>query len=239
MIAPDAILFDLDGTLADTAPDLADALNATLQAFGHPPLPFEAIRPVVSHGGIALVRLGFGMEPDHPGFEERRQYLLQRYRENICRRTRLFPGMDEVLANLADHRIPWGVVTNKPAWLTEPLLRELPLPVPPDCVVSGATCPERKPHPMPLLHACETLGCNPGRAFYVGDAERDMQAGKAAGMVTVCALFGYLRPEDHPREWPADHYVENPGELLELLPTPADETDTSPPAFAAIHRGNG
>ncbi len=238
MKSTSAVLFDLDGTLADTAPDLADALNATLRAYGRDPLPFEAIRPAVSHGGIALVRLGFGLEPEDPGFEERRRHLLRHYRENLCRRTRLFPGMEEVLRALGARDVPWGVVTNKPAWLTEPLLQQLPLPTPPGCVVSGDSCPERKPHPMPLLHACRTLGCDPGRAFYVGDAERDMQAGKAAGMRTVCALFGYLRPEDRPRDWPADHWVQHPGELLGLLAAPTGEAASSG-AAPAVLRGNG
>jgi len=215
---PQAVLFDLDGTLADTAPDLAHALNATLEAFGRAPLSFEAIRPVVSHGGIALIRLGFGLEPDQPGFEERRQHLLRVYQENICRRTRLFPGMDAVLGELAARGIPWGIVTNKPSWLTDPLLERLPLPAPPACSVSGDTCPERKPHPMPLLHACELVGAEPAATLYVGDAERDMEAGRAAGMTTVCALFGYLLPEDEPRRWPADHYIETPSGLLELPP---------------------
>ncbi len=215
MTAP-ALLFDLDGTLADTAPDLADALNATLEAFGRPPLPFEAIRPMVSHGGIALVRLGFGLEPDRPGFEERRRHLLGVYKKNICRRTRLFPGMETVLAALARRGIPWGVVTNKPSWLTDPLMERLPLPAPPACVVSGDTCRERKPHPLPLLHACELLGRSPAHCLYVGDAARDMEAGRAAGMTTVCARFGYLSEQDAPEEWSADHYVDTPLELLEL-----------------------
>jgi len=172
---------------------------------------------VVSHGGIALIRLGFGMEPQEPGFEERRQYLLEVYQDNICRGTRLFPGMETVLRELAAAGIPWGIVTNKPAWLTDPLLERLPLPAPPACAVSGDTCPQRKPHPMPLLHACELTGAEPATSLYVGDAERDMQAGKAAGMTTVCALFGYLLPDDEPRQWPADHYIETPGALLSLL----------------------
>ena len=223
-----AVLFDLDGTLADTAPDLAFALNETLEAFGREPLPFEAIRPVVSHGGIALIRLGFGMEPDQPGFEERRQHLLKVYLENICRETRLFPGMERVLEGLAERCIPWGIVTNKPAWLTDPLLKYLPLPVPPACAVSGDTCPERKPHPMPLLHACALIGADPDASLYVGDAERDMEAGKAAQMTTVCALFGYLLPDDNPRQWPADHYIETPPALLDLLaPEARNERDDS------------
>ncbi len=237
MPAPGAVFFDLDGTLADTAPDLAFALNETLKAFGRDPLPFAAIRPVVSHGGIALIRLGFGMEPEQPGFEEKRQHLLGVYQENICRETRLFPGMETVLEELAKHGIPWGIVTNKPAWLTDPLLQALPLPSPPTCSVSGDTCPERKPHPMPLLHACKLAGAEPATSLYVGDAERDMQAGRAAGMTTVCALFGYLLPDDDPRRWPADHYIEEPGELLGLLEGPDHDKDSSADPVVGVHQG--
>ncbi len=212
-----AVLFDLDGTLADTAPDLAHALNETLRAHGRAPLPYEVIRPHVSHGGAALIRLGFGITPEQEGFEARRRHLLRIYQQNICRRTRLFPGMAEVLEILARHRIPWGIVTNKPGWLTEPLIRRLSLPAPPGCVVSGDTCPERKPHPMPLLHAARRLGVDPRHCLYVGDAERDMVAGRAAGMATVCALFGYLAAEDNPTDWPVDHLIETPEALLGLL----------------------
>ena len=225
-MTPEAVLFDLDGTLADTAPDLAFALNETLRVHGRDPLPFDAIRPVVSHGGIALIRLGFSMDPEQEGFEERRQHLLKIYLQNICRQTRLFPGMEAVLDELAQRGIPWGIVTNKPAWLTDPLLENLPLPVPPACTVSGDTCPERKPHPMPLLHACGQIGIPPERCFYVGDAARDMEAGKAAGMTTVCALFGYLLPDDDPHRWPADHWIEKPEDLLDLVrqaPRTADD----------------
>ena len=237
MSAIETVLFDLDGTLADTAPDLAFALNETLKAFGRDPLPFDAIRPVVSHGGIALIRLGFGMEPEQPGFEERRQHLLKVYLDNICRETRLFPGMESVLEGLAGLGIPWGIVTNKPAWLTDPLLEHLPLPVPPACAVSGDTCPERKPHPMPLLHACALTGADPAASLYVGDAERDMEAGKAASMTTVCALFGYLLPEDDPLKWPADHYIDTPGALLSL-PALATRDEGSDPATALGSRGS-
>jgi len=212
----DAVLFDLDGTLADTAPDLAFALNATLRRYGREPLTLEQIRPVVSHGGIALIRLGFGLEPGRSGFEERRQYLLKIYQENICRETRLFPGMEAVLTALAQADTPWGIVTNKPSWLTDPLMAALPMPAATDCIVSGDTCSERKPHPQPLLHACELLRADPARTLYVGDAERDIQAGKAAGNLTACALFGYLQPEDRPRAWGADHYLDRPEALLSL-----------------------
>ena len=212
-----AVLFDLDGTFADTAPDLANALNTTLVYFGRPALSLERIRPAVSHGGAALIRVGFQMEPGDPGFEERRQYLLQVYLQNICEQTRLFEGMDRVLDNLARNRIPWGIVTNKPAWLTDPLMAALPLPQNSDCIVSGDTCEHSKPHPEPILHACKLLQAEPVKTLYVGDAERDLVAGRAAGNTTVCALFGYIQPEDRPEDWPADHYIDQATDLLALM----------------------
>ena len=212
-----AVLFDLDGTLADTAPDLAHALNRTLEHFGQPTLPFEEIRPVVSHGGIALIRRGFNMEPDEPGFEERRLYLLDVYLKNICTHTRLFPGMDAVLHHLCRKQHPWGIVTNKPAWLTDPLMAALPMPCSTRVIISGDTLPQRKPHPAPLLHAAQQLGVKPSHCLYVGDAERDMEAGQAAGMRTACALFGYLQEQDRPNDWQADIQLQRPEDLLRLL----------------------
>ena len=214
---PRAVLFDLDGTLADTAPDLAYALNQTLLRFEREPLPFATIRPVVSHGGIALIELGFGMSRDQPGFEQRRQYLLDVYAANLCRETVLFPGMAEVLEHLEAHAQPWGIVTNKPAWLTDPLITAMQLDRRAGCVVSGDTCAQRKPHPQPVLHACRLLGCDPAETWYVGDAGRDIEAGRAAGCLTVGALFGYLHPEDPPEDWQCDLMIETPGQLLELL----------------------
>lgn len=213
----EAVLFDLDGTLADTAPDLAHALNETLRRFGREPLPFERIRPVVSHGGIALIRLGFGLEPDQPGFEDRRRFLLEVYLDNVCRETVLFDGMDRVLAELEARAIPWGVVTNKPSWLTDPLLLAMGLVGRAGAVVSGDTCAERKPHPLPIEHACRLMRVSPGQSIYVGDALRDMEAGRAAGTRTVAALFGYLLPDDEPRRWPADYWIDHPEQLLDLL----------------------
>ena len=215
---PHAVLFDLDGTLADTAPDLAFALNRTLQHFRRDVLPYEVIRPVVSHGGIALIRLGFGLAPDAPGFEERRQFLLDVYADNLCRETGLFPGMAAVLAGLEAQRIPWGVVTNKPAWLTDPLIVAMQLDRRAGCVVSGDTCARRKPHPDPILHACRLLHSDPCDTWYVGDAGRDMQAGKAAGCITIGALYGYLHPEDPPHTWQTDLTIDHPEQLLDLLP---------------------
>lgn len=214
---PDAVLFDLDGTLADTGPDLAFALNETLCHFDRPPLPYTTIRPVVSHGGIALIQLGFGLSPGQPGFDERRQYLLDVYAANLCRETVLFPGMASVLVQLESQRTPWGVVTNKPAWLTDPLIVAMQLDSRVACVVSGDTCPNRKPHPEPILHACRLLDSDPGRTWYVGDAGRDMQAGRSAGCVTIGALYGYLHPEDPPDSWQSDLVIGHPAELLDLL----------------------
>lgn len=213
----EAVLFDLDGTFADTAPDLAHALNETLRHFGRQPLPFEAIRPVVSHGGIALVRLGFDMEPDEAGFEDRRQHLLRVYEQNLCRETRLFSGMDQVLERLEGAGMPWGIVTNKPAWLTDPLIAAMGFAERAGCVVSGDTCTNRKPHPEPIEHACRVMGVSPHRTLYVGDAGRDMEAGKAAGNTTVGALFGYIQDDDRPETWLADHFIQHALDLLPLL----------------------
>jgi 2-phosphoglycolate phosphatase len=198
------VLFDLDGTLLDTAPDLADALNSVLLEKHRDPLPYEAIRGVVSHGGIALIRLGFGIGPSDPDFEPLRQRLLDIYLAHIANRTRPFPGMTELLDELELRGLNWGVVTNKPAWLTDPLLRQLALYDRAACVVSGDTLTERKPHAAPMLHACKQAGSRPAECVYVGDAERDIEAGKNAHMHTLVALFGYFMPDDRPLEWNAD-----------------------------------
>jgi phosphoglycolate phosphatase len=211
------VLFDLDGTFADTAHDLAFALNETLRHFGREPLPFDAIRPVVSHGGIALIRLGFDLGPDDKGYTPRREHLLRVYQDNIARQTRLFDGMEQVIDTLEAAGIPWGIVTNKPAWLTDPLMTELGMSERAAAIVSGDTCAHNKPHPEPIQHACRQLGVAPVRCLYVGDAGRDIEAGRAAGSPTVAALFGYLMPDDDPADWHADHHIEHPLALLGLL----------------------
>jgi len=211
------VLFDLDGTLADTAPDLADALNAVLLNNGKDALSFEQIRPMVSHGGMALVSLGFGIEPEHPEFESLRQQLLQLYAGNIANKTRLFPGMAELLNSIESAGLNWGVVTNKPAWLTDPLLDALQLSQRAVSIVSGDTLAERKPHPSPLLYACEQAGSQGFECVYVGDAERDIVAGHKAGMQTIVALFGYIGTEDRPDTWGADVLLESPQEIREWL----------------------
>jgi len=211
------VLFDLDGTLLDTAPDLANALNAVMRANGRPSLPFEFIRPVVSHGGNALIELGFGLKPGDAGFEPLRQQLLDYYENNIAQQTRLFPGMDTVLDTIESRGLKWGVVTNKPGWLTDPLMAALHLTGRAAGIVSGDTLKERKPHPAPLLHACRLIGAEPRHCLYVGDAERDIQAGQNAGMTTLVALFGYLLDTDRPENWGATALVREPRDIIAWL----------------------
>ncbi len=211
------VLFDLDGTLLDTAPDLATALNTVLRENSLPPLPYETIRPVVSHGGMALIQLGFRLAPSDPAFERLRQRLLQVYRDNLSVLTRPFPGMEALLETLEARGLNWGVVTNKPAWLTDPLLRDLGLFSRAACVVSGDTLRERKPHPAPMLHACTQAGSTPGQCVYIGDAQRDIEAGNNAGMYTLVALFGYIQETDEPHTWGASDSLREPADLLAWL----------------------
>ncbi|MDO9371078.1 MAG: phosphoglycolate phosphatase [Gammaproteobacteria bacterium] len=211
------VLFDLDGTLADTAPDLAFALNAVLQEQGRAPLPFETIRPVVSHGGTALIRLGFEIEPGTAAFETLRLRLLDIYRDHLARHTRLFPGIEELLGAIEQRGMNWGVVTNKPAWLTDPLLEQIGLSARAACVVSGDTVAERKPHPAPMLHACHLAGSEAYQCLYVGDAARDIEAGRRAGMKTLVALFGYIGEDEQPASWGADGMIAHPAELLDWI----------------------
>ena len=209
----EALLLDLDGTLLDTAPDMGGALNRLRAEHGREPLPDASIRPVVSHGAMRLVALGF---PEAAGaeFERLRLRFLEIYAANLAIGTRLFPGFEAVLATLESRGLPWGIVTNKPGWLTDPLLEALDLGRRAACAVSGDTVSERKPHPLPLLHAARLLGVDAERCVYVGDAERDIQAGRAAGMTTVVAAYGYLSEDDDPLRWDPHGIVQEPGELL-------------------------
>ncbi len=211
------MLFDLDGTLADTAPDMAQALNLLLKEKDYQPLPFDTIRPWVSHGGLALVRLGFGEERGDVKLENLRQRFLEIYAENLCRETRLFPGIPQLLAILSKNGFNWGVVTNKPGYLTEPLVAQLTIQPPPACIVSGDTTTNRKPHPEPMLLACNQAGSDPHECLYVGDAERDIHAGKQAGMKTLVALFGYITDSEDPETWGADGMIRAPMEVFDWL----------------------
>ena len=209
-----AVFFDLDGTLADTAPDLAMALNSLLGEERRPAIPFSSIRPVVSHGGNALLRLGFNMEETDPGFPALRARFLRIYENRLHHDTVLFPGLDNVLTRIESSGQVWGVITNKPEWLTRPLLRNLGLESRAACIVCGDSVKERKPHPAPMLHACQLTGVEPVAALYIGDAERDIVAGKAAGMRTLIALYGYIDNHENPEAWQADGMISAPHEII-------------------------
>ncbi|MBS0613692.1 MAG: phosphoglycolate phosphatase [Proteobacteria bacterium] len=211
-----AVLFDLDGTLLDTAPDMVGALNRLRVEHGLPELAFATFRPYVSHGSLRLVREGF---PDrdvaqHSALQRR---FLDIYFEHLHHGTRLFPDVEDVLDALARRAVPIGIVTNKPGWLTTPLLARLGLDTRFACVVSGDTLPTRKPHPNPLLHAARLARAQAPCCIYVGDAERDIQAARAAGMRSLIARYGYLAPEDQPDTWQADGDIHHPAELLSWL----------------------
>jgi N-acetyl-D-muramate 6-phosphate phosphatase len=211
-----AVLFDLDGTVLDTAPDMVAALNALRAEHSLAPMPYEAIRSLVSHGAARVVKAGFPDANPQRALELQKRFL-EIYRGALSRGTRLFPGMDEVLDALAGWHIKSGIVTNKPAWLTEPLLAELGLRARFACVVSGDTLAERKPHPKPLLHAAALAGASSGECIYVGDAERDVQAAHAAAMPAVVANYGYLQADEDTTRWGGDGYLSRPLDLLDWL----------------------
>ena len=212
-----SVLFDLDGTLADTAPDLANALNKVLMENARAPLPLQTVRCQVSNGASALIKLGFNIEPDHADFEPLRLRLLEFYSQAIAAETRLFDGMHEVLNGLEALNIRWGVVTNKPSRFTDPLLQALALSHRAACVVSGDTLDKKKPNPEPILHACNIVGCEPQECIYVGDAQRDIEAGRRAGTKTLVALFGYISEQQPPLQWGADGLVDAPQDIIHWL----------------------
>lgn len=212
-----AVFFDLDGTLLDTAPDFATVVNLLLAEHARAPLPFEAVRAAVSHGSRALVTLAFGCGEEDPAFAPLRERLLVLYEQNLAVRTRPFPGMRALLAALAGHGIGWGVVTNKPAYLAEPLLARIAFEPPPAVLVCPDHVKRTKPDPEPLLLACERLGCSAAEAVYVGDHARDIESGRRAGMPTVAAAWGYLGPGETVGDWGADHAAGSVEALADLL----------------------
>jgi 2-phosphoglycolate phosphatase, prokaryotic len=205
-----AVFFDLDGTLADTAPDLAAALNQLLAEQGRSALPYEVIRPAVSLGGNAMIRLAFGIEEVTPEFNSFRQRFLEIYQSRLLDDTHLFPGMSQVLEILESKGIIWGVITNKPSWLTNPLMQKLGLYGRAKCIISGDTTENRKPHPAPMLYACEISETEPCSSLYIGDARRDIDAGRAAGMHTLIAEYGYIGKDEEPSQWRADGMISDP-----------------------------
>jgi N-acetyl-D-muramate 6-phosphate phosphatase len=211
------VLFDLDGTLLDTSQDMAKALNQLLIERGRKSLPYEQIRPQVSHGARGLLKLGFDMEPTDPAFTPFRDRYLALYEQCMLEQTQLFEGLNEVLAYCEQHELRWGVVTNKPGYLTRAVMEHLHLWQRAACVVAGDCLPQRKPDPAPMHHASQMAGVDSQACCYVGDAERDIEAGRRAGMRTICALWGFIDADEQPQNWQADHYLQRGDELIALI----------------------
>jgi phosphoglycolate phosphatase len=216
-VRPAAVLFDLDGTLADSAPGLADAANDMRLARGMAPLAFEALRPAVGSGARGMVGTAFDLHPGQTGYEPLRDEFLARYEQRMLEKTRLFDSVEALLDTLERHALPWGIVTNKALRFAEPMSRALGLVPRTSVLVGGDSTPHTKPHPAPLLEAARRLGLPPGRCVYVGDDARDMQAGRAAGMATLAAAWGYLGHGAVVTAWEADAILPAPMALLQSL----------------------
>lgn len=211
------VLFDLDGTLIDTAPDMVAALDKLCTEEEQTILPFETVRPAVSNGSAALVKLAFGENIDDERLEYLKNRYLKIYEQNVAVDSRLFEGTQKVFDYLIEHNMNWGVVTNKPGWLTLPLMQALGLDQQAACIVSGDSTENRKPHPEPMHHACELAGSSPEECIYVGDARRDIEAGNNAGMKTLIASYGYIDEQEDTSSWGADALINQPEEILQHL----------------------
>jgi phosphoglycolate phosphatase len=209
------VLFDLDGTLLDTAPDLVYAVNAALADGGFKPGLPEQLRPLISGGMGAMIRQALDAPPE--SIANVLEHALTIYQENLAVNTRLFDGMETVLARLDDADLQWGIVTNKHTRFTEPLLQSLGLTERAGCAISGDTTPERKPHPLPMFEACKVLGLPPRQCVYIGDDARDILAGRRAGTATLAAAYGYAPDDDDPNAWGADGLIHHPEEVLHWL----------------------
>ena len=220
-----AVLFDLDGTLLDTAPDLTLALNNLLQAHRRNTVKVDDVRDIVSQGSVALTRYGFPEVIDSDEFEVLRQEFMQHYLNAVCIDTEFFNGIESLLTTIESKNIPWGIVTNKPGAMTIPLLEQLALDQRPQCIVSGDTLNLRKPHPEPLLHASDILGLSPQQTIYIGDDLRDIYAGNEAGMYTCIAEYGYIEKDIDTNLWGADFTISHPLELLDYITLSASIND--------------
>ena len=209
-----AVLFDLDGTLVDTAPDMGAALNNLLIEEGYDPLPLESIRPFVSQGGLVLTQLGFSQYVTALEIEPLRIRYLQHYRDIVADDSALFDGMEEVLTSLESNNLLWGIVTNKPEWLTTPLLKQMNLNQRSSVVICGDTLEFKKPHPQPLIVAAETISIKCEHCIYIGDDKRDIDAGNAANMATLTAAYGYIKPNTDLAAWKANGNLNQPLDLL-------------------------
>ena len=212
-----AVLFDLDGTFADTAPDMARALNVIRHRHGLTPLPLSVVRPYVSHGARGMLEVGFGISPQHVTFAALQDAFYDEYQQNICIESTLFAGIDSLLSTLEQRAISWGIVTNKAARFALPIAEALGFAQRAGCIVCGDTTPHTKPHPAPLLHAADLIGIAPEDTLYVGDHVRDIQAAHAAGMRGVVAAYGYIGADTDSRLWGAAFSIAAPSELEPLV----------------------
>ena len=213
----EGVFFDLDGTLADTAPDLVAAANRLLLSKNRSPIPYEALRPMASAGARGLIQKSFGIDKDHPEFIPLRDEFLNYYEEALLVESKLYEGMEELLQKLEEQKVPWGIVTNKQKRFTNPLTERMGLLQRAHCVVSGDTTPFAKPHAEPILHAARIAKVNPQQSIYIGDDIRDIVSGKAAGMQTAAAIYGYCGCEEPPHLWGADFLIGHPNELTNIL----------------------
>ena len=212
-----AVLFDLDGTLIDSAPDLGAAADKMRVQRGLPSLPLDTYRPMAGAGARGMLGIAFDMTPEHPEFMDFREEFFVNYENAMTERTRIFDGVPEMIAAIVRTGLPWGVVTNKSSRFTDPLTAAMPLFASAGAIVSGDTTPHAKPHPEPLFEAARRLGIDPGRCVYVGDDERDIVAGLAAGMGTVAATYGYLGDQAEVANWNAHLHIDAPAALLKYL----------------------
>jgi len=212
-----AVLFDLDGTLADSAPDLALALNLLLAEHGRDAVPLTITRPHTSSGARGLIKAGFGLDADHADYPALKDRFLDLYEKNLDVHTSLFEGVAQMLDDLDARKVRWGIVTNKAKRFTGAVVAGVGLTARSGCIVSGDTTPYAKPHPEPLLHAANLIDTAPGRCLYVGDDLRDIQAARAAGMGAIAAAYGYLGVDGDPHDWAADGVIFHPGEVLNFL----------------------
>ena len=217
MIKKLTILFDLDGTLIDTAPDLVQVLNQMLAIHSQPPVPYAIARNEVSNGALGLIKLGFGDTLSDIELEKLRLEFLACYVKNPCNKAKLFDGIEDLLKFLEKQNIKWGIVTNKPQAMTEPLLKSLGIFTRAGSVVSGDRLPERKPHPAPVLLGAKELRVSSNFCVYIGDAPRDIEAGRAAGMATIATSYGYIRANDNVKDWNATMIVRRPRGLKNAI----------------------
>ena len=223
-----AVLFDLDGTLLDTAPDFVTSLNLLLKEETRQPLNDQLIRNTVSNGAKALIQLAFPSLTDtHADFERLRQRLLTLYTQHLAEKTKPFDGINELLHFIKQQNLVWGVVTNKPFLYTEPLLKKMPFPVAPQTVICPDHVTHRKPHPEPMLLACKQLHCKPFEAVYLGDHRRDIEAAQNASMKTIACAYGYIEANDNIRNWRADYVVQQVNDIIPIL-QPLIHSDESP-----------